>query len=95
MWLSHSNALLQFRLELEHCKPHKAEHHPTKCDVINDVKQFPTGIAQDILSQIFDIIQSDVALQKQVHQNEPYMHYFYDKLFTASKYFIELFKSSN
>ena len=38
----HSNALLQFRFELEHCKPHKAAHHPTKCDVINDVKQFLT-----------------------------------------------------
>ena len=41
----------------------KATSHPTKCDVINAVKQFPT----DILSQIFDVIQSDVALQKQVH----------------------------
>ena len=25
------------------------------------------SISQDILSQIFDVIQSDVALQKQVH----------------------------
>ena len=31
-----------------------------KCDVINDVKLFPTG-----LSQIVDVIQSDVALLKQ------------------------------
>ena len=38
----HSNALLQFELELERCKPHKAALHPTKCDVINDVKLFPT-----------------------------------------------------
>ena len=38
----HSNALLQFGLKLEHCKSHKAAHHPTKCDVINDVKLFPT-----------------------------------------------------
>ena len=38
----HSNALLQFRLKLELCKPHIAAHHPTKCDVINDVQLFPT-----------------------------------------------------
>ena len=38
----HSNALLQFCLKLERCKPHKAARHPTKCDVINDVKLFPT-----------------------------------------------------
>ena len=38
----HSNALLQFCLKLEHCKPHNAAHHPRKCDVINDVKLFPT-----------------------------------------------------
>ena len=44
---------------------HKASRHPTKCDIINDVKQFQT-ISQDMLSQIFDI-QSEVALQIQVH----------------------------
>ena len=38
----HSNAPLQFRLELEHCKPHKWARHPKKYDVINDVKLFPT-----------------------------------------------------
>ena len=38
----HSNALLQFELKLEHCKPHKAVRHQTKCDVINGVKLFPT-----------------------------------------------------
>ena len=37
----HFNALLQFRLKLERCKPHNAACHPTKCDVINDVKIFP------------------------------------------------------
>ena len=37
-----SNVLLQFHFELEHCKPHKAAHHPTKCDIIDDVKLFPT-----------------------------------------------------
>ena len=38
----HSNAFLQFRLKLERCKPYKTERHPTICDVINDVKLFPT-----------------------------------------------------
>ena len=38
----HSNALLQFELKLERCKPHKAACHPTKVDLINDVKLFPT-----------------------------------------------------
>ena len=39
----HSNALLQFPLKLKCCKQHKAAHHPTKCDIINGVKLFPTG----------------------------------------------------
>ena len=38
----HSNALLQFPLKLECCKPQKAARHSTKCAVINDVKIFPT-----------------------------------------------------
>ena len=38
----HSNAILQFRLKLERCEPHKAARHPTKGDVIEDVKLFPT-----------------------------------------------------
>ena len=58
----HSNAFLQFCLKFEHCKPHKAACHPTECDVIND-----DSISQDILLQIIDCIQSDLALQKQVH----------------------------
>ena len=37
-----SNALLQFRLKLERCKPQNAARQPTKCDVINDVKLFRT-----------------------------------------------------
>ena len=37
-----SGALLQSRLKLELCKSHKAARHPMKCDVINDVKLFPT-----------------------------------------------------
>ena len=57
------NPILQFALKLERCKPHTVACHPTKCDVINDVKLFPT----DILSQIFYVIQSDIVLQTQVH----------------------------
>ena len=63
----HSNALLQFRLELERSKSHKAACHPTRCDVINDTKLFPTVYCRIILLQIFDVIQSDVELQNQVH----------------------------
>ena len=63
----HSNVLLQSRLKLERCKPQKAARHPMLCDVINDVKTISDSISQDILSQIFDVIQSNVALQKQVH----------------------------
>ena len=37
----HSNALLQFRLKFERCKLRNTAHHPTKYDVINDVKLFP------------------------------------------------------
>ena len=32
----HSNAVSH--LQSKHCKLHKAAHHPTKCDVINEVK---------------------------------------------------------
>ena len=39
----HSNALLQFRLEMEHCKAHKVACHSTKCDVFNVFKLFPTS----------------------------------------------------
>ena len=38
----HSNALLQIYLNFERYRPHKAACHLTKCDVINDVKLFPT-----------------------------------------------------
>ena len=43
------------------CKPHNAARHLMKCDVINDVKLFPTVYRR------IDVIQSEVALQKQVH----------------------------
>ena len=61
----HSNAFLQVLLKLERCNPHKAARHPTICNVINDVKLFPT-VMQDILSQLFVNIQSDVVLQRLV-----------------------------
>ena len=48
---SHSNALLQSRLKLKGCKGHKATHHPMKCDVINDIKLFPTGYTCTMLQK--------------------------------------------
>ena len=63
----HSNALLQFDLKLERCKPYKAARHPTKDDVIDDVKLFPTVYRRIYCRKNFDVIQSDVALQTQVH----------------------------
>ena len=44
----------------ERCKSHKAVRHPTKCDVIIEVKLFRK-------EQICDVTQSDVEFQKQVH----------------------------
>ena len=61
----HSNALLQFSLKLERCKPHKAVRHQTKCDVINDVKLFQALCAEYTVPN-FDVIQSNVGIQKQV-----------------------------
>ena len=63
----HSNTLPQFPLKLKRCKPHKAPRLQKKCDVISDVKLFSDNISQDILSQIFYVIQSDMALSKAVH----------------------------
>ena len=63
----HSNALLQFDLKLERCKPHRAAHHPTKGDVIDDAKLFPTVYRRIYCCKFFDVIQSDVTLQTQVH----------------------------
>ena len=49
----HSNALLQFRLKLELCKPHNAARHPTNCEVINDVKLFPTVNRTTVYCRIY------------------------------------------
>ena len=50
------NIVLRPRPNGSRYMPHKAACHLTKCDVVNDVKLFPAGISQDILSQIFDVI---------------------------------------
>ena len=63
----HSNAILPFHLKLECCKLHKAAHHRTKCDVINDIKLFPTVYRRIYCHKFFDVIQSDLALQTQMH----------------------------
>ena len=47
-------------------KPHKGVLHPTKMTLLM-TSNISDSISQDILSQIFDVIQSDVAFQKQVH----------------------------
>ena len=39
-------------------KLHKDVRHPTKCDVLNNVKLFTT-VSQDIMSHIFNVIQPD------------------------------------
>ena len=61
----HSYALLQFRLKLERCKP----RHPTKCDIIykSQIKLFPIVYRRIYCRKYFDVIQSDVTLQNQVH----------------------------
>ena len=51
----HSNALLLFCLELERCKPHKAVHHPKKCDVINYLKLFAAGYRRIYCCIFFDV----------------------------------------
>ena len=70
----HSNALFKFDLKLERCKPHKSARHPTKGAVIDDVKLFPTVYRRiychkfmTLSNQTSRYIQSDVALQTQVH----------------------------
>ena len=63
----HSNALVQFPLNLESCKPPKAARHPTTCDLLmtsNYFRQYMYIALQDVLSQIFDATQSDFAVTK-------------------------------
>ena len=48
---------------------YKAARNPTKSDVINDVRLFPTLYCRiaDIASEKVEVIYSDVPLQKQMH----------------------------
>ena len=64
----HSNAPLQFELKLERCKPHIAARHSTKCDVINDVKLFPT-VYRRIYCRKFLTLSNQTLLQTHVHYN--------------------------
>ena len=59
----HSNALLQFCLNLEHWELHKAARHPTRCDVINDVKLFLTVYGR-IYSRKFMTLSSQTSHYK-------------------------------
>ena len=43
-------------------KPHKATCHPIKCDIINDVKLFPTVYSEYTVTNC-QFIQSDTELQ--------------------------------
>ena len=64
----HSNALLQFHLKLEHCKPHIAAHHPKKINAIHDVKLFSTAYCRIYCRKFLTLSNlTDVTLQKQVH----------------------------
>ena len=59
----HSNERLQFKLKLERYKPHKAARLPTKCDVINDVKLFPT-VYRRIYCRKFLTLSNQTSLYK-------------------------------
>ena len=61
-----SNANLQSHPKLECCKLHKAARHPMKCEVINDTL-FPIVYRMIFCCKFFDVIQSNVTLQKQAH----------------------------
>ena len=67
----HFNAILRFCLKFERCKLHKAAYHPTKHDVIDDVKIFQTvGLYRRIYCQkIFDVIQSDKSQRIRIHDS--------------------------
>ena len=64
----HSNALLQFHLKLEHCKPHNTTRHPTRCDIINDVTLFPTVYPRIYCGKILMLSNQKLRLQKLVHK---------------------------
>ena len=60
-----------FVSKLERCKPHNGARHPTKYGVINDVTLLPT-VYHKIYCRIFDVIQSEVSLQKPNALEFPY-----------------------
>ena len=65
LWISNypnSNALLQFHLK-ECCK----RFHPTKFDVINDVKLFPSVYRRIFCRNSLTLANQMFALQNQVH----------------------------
>ena len=69
----HSNTLLQSRLKMERCKPHKAARHPTHYNVINDVKLFPTVYRRIYCRKFLALSkQTSRALQNQLHKNYLY-----------------------
>ena len=49
------NALLHFELKLERCKPYKAARHRRKCDIIYDVKLFPTVYRRMYCSKVLTL----------------------------------------
>ena len=57
----HSNAFLYFSLRKERSKPQKVARHLPICDVISYFKT--------ISDSIFDVIQSEIAFQNQIHLN--------------------------
>ena len=63
----HSNAFLQFRLKFERCKPHRVACHPTKCDVINDVKLFPTLYRRIYCRKFLTLFNQTSCYKKEVH----------------------------
>ena len=56
-----------------HIKPHKGVPQQMKCEVINGLKLFPTVYRRIYCCKFFYVIQSDVTLQKQVHENLSFM----------------------
>ena len=68
-------------LKLEHCKLHKDMCYQTKCDVINDVKLFPTvyPISQDIRT-LSD--QTSRYKSKCIRIYHGFMLYIFKKLFS-------------
>ena len=61
-------ALPQFPLILKRCKPHSHLRHPTKCDVINDVKLFLT-VYRTIYCHNFVIFKKKISSRSELLSN--------------------------